>query len=152
MHVIANDVAQSGVFAAEPLVDGETLSVVVADDLDNLVMFHPSTKHQTLDNSFFGHERAAKVFLRCVADFHLGAAPSTFIGVPLNQAGDHRNDAPTREGAFFGALDGSAGAMIPVDEQVFRRLYSLQVRRTRSAARPACPAPASVCESRTSRK
>ena len=80
MHVIANDVAQSGVFAAEPLVDGESLSVVVADDLDNLVMFHPSTKHQTLDNSFFGHERAAKVFLRCVADFHLGAAPSTFIG------------------------------------------------------------------------
>ena len=149
MHLIANDVAQSGVFAAEPIVDGGKLSVVVADDMDNLVVFHPGEADGgAARGAGLGMMRPAKVRMRCVADFHLGAAVSQFVGVPLvppppppppppqqlqqQQQGmgdaSQQDAAAKREGAFFGGVDGSAGAMVPVDEQVFRRLYSLQVR------------------------
>ena len=155
MHLIANDVAQSGVFAVEPVVDGGKLSVVVADDQDNLVVFHPGeTGGGGGGSNQLGMMRPARVRLRCVADFHLGAAVSHFVGAPLvppprallsSKASRKDEDseeedgaagaaaaaaaelAARRDGAFFGGLDGSAGAMIPVDEMVFRRLYKLQV-------------------------
>mmetsp|Transcript_43293 Transcript_43293/g.97834 ORF Transcript_43293/g.97834 Transcript_43293/m.97834 type:complete len:164 (+) Transcript_43293:82-573(+) len=74
--------------------------------------------------------------LRRSADFHLASGISSLVSLPLKPperrptpAGKQAQpDKPKRrEGVFFGTLEGGLGAVLPVDEQVFQRLSSLQL-------------------------
>eukprot|EP00501_MAST-03F_sp_TOSAG23-6_P002142 GSMAST32.ASY1.ANO1.2240.1 assembled CDS len=101
--------------ASSFMINDRQLGLVAADEQSNLTVFN----YSPLDvHSRGGHK------LLVGADFHLGQKILCM---------NHRRMLPDRVGrkvlryaSLFGTLDGGIGALVPIDEGVFRRLHNLQ--------------------------
>ncbi|CAM9158991.1 unnamed protein product [Ectocarpus sp. 12 AP-2014] len=113
LTALSKDHEDCQVFSAEYLIDEPGMAIVVADGRRNVkvLQYAPNAT-----NSRGGTK------LLCQSDFYLGSR--------VGKLTRRRTRGNLRDGARYcllaGTLDGGLGAVLPVDERVFRRLYALQ--------------------------
>ena len=109
------------VLTSEFVMDERALNFLVADDYQNLLMFHFAPKRQP-DSGTNG------IKLLCCGDFHLGAHVTKLVRQRLIavEPKDGSRTSEHRYATVFGSLDGGLGMMVPVEERLFRRLFMLQ--------------------------
>eukprot|EP00752_Nemacystus_decipiens_P015088 g13442.t1 len=113
LTALSKDHEDCQVFSAEYLIDEPGMAIVVADGRRNIkvLQYAPNAT-----NSRGGTK------LLCQSDFYLGSRVAKLTR--------RRTRGNLRDGARYcllaGTLDGGLGAILPVDERVFRRLYALQ--------------------------
>lgn len=102
------------VHATELLIDPPHLGMASVDEDENLsiLQYSPAAIES----------RGGSVLLKR-ADMHLGSPVTALATHRLRAVGPRERD---RFATFFGDADGGVGAIVPVDERVFRRLYALQ--------------------------
>eukprot|EP00949_MAST-11_sp_MAST-11-sp1_P002136 g2136.t1 len=116
LTMLGRDIDPLEVFSSELMVNGKSLLMVVADAHQNLRVYQ------------YMPERAdARLGQRliCTGDVHVGAKVSCFAKRLLDK-GSHTS------ACIFGTVIGGVGALLPVEERVFRRLAMLQVVMSRS--------------------
>eukprot|EP00903_Cladosiphon_okamuranus_P018754 g17257.t1 len=113
LTALSKDHEDCQVFSTEYLIDEPGMAIVVADGRRNIkvLQYAPNAT-----NSRGGTK------LLCQSDFYLGSRVAKLTR--------RRTRGNLRDGARYcllaGTLDGGLGAILPVDERVFRRLYALQ--------------------------
>lgn len=123
LSLLAKDFASLDTFSTEFLIDGSTLSLVVADEQKNVQIFYYAPK---VSESWKGQKLLSR------AEFHIGAHVTKFLRLQMLPASSDRPNATpgpdktNRYALLFGTLDGSVGCIAPLDELSFRRLQSLQ--------------------------
>ncbi|GAB4826000.1 hypothetical protein Ancab_008868 [Ancistrocladus abbreviatus] len=123
LSLLAKDFASLDCFATEFLIDGSTLSLVVADEQKNVQIFYYAPK---MSESWKGQKLLSR------AEFHVGAHLTKFLRLQMLPTSSDRTaatpspDKTNRYALLFGTLDGSIGCIAPLDELTFRRLQSLQ--------------------------
>uniref|UniRef100_A0A7S1BI36 RSE1/DDB1/CPSF1 C-terminal domain-containing protein n=2 Tax=Corethron hystrix TaxID=216773 RepID=A0A7S1BI36_9STRA len=139
LTLLAKDYEPTCVYAAGFINRGPTMYFVCHDDRENLQFF----QYAPTDPASRGGNK-----LVCRADYHLGtqtthlrthlvrnslllgsATPATsWIALRHRDAMALRQEDPDcrRFGVHFGTVDGGFGAVFPVNERTFRRLYALQ--------------------------
>ncbi|KAG5233655.1 cleavage and polyadenylation specificity factor [Salix suchowensis] len=112
LSLLAKDFGSLDCFSTEFLIDGSTLSLVVADEQKNVQIFYYAPK---MSESWKGQKLLSR------AEFHVGALVTKFMSgaAPVS-------DKTNRFALLFATLDGSIGCIAPLDELTFRRLQSLQ--------------------------
>ncbi|XP_037491951.1 cleavage and polyadenylation specificity factor subunit 1 isoform X2 [Jatropha curcas] len=123
LSLLAKDFGSLDCFATEFLIDGSTLSLVVADEQKNIQIFYYAPK---MSESWKGQKLLSR------AEFHVGAHVTKFMRLQMLSTSSDRSgvapgsDKTNRFALLFGTLDGSIGCIAPLDELTFRRLQSLQ--------------------------
>ncbi|KAM1054442.1 hypothetical protein ACFX2I_001784 [Malus domestica] len=119
LNLLAKDFGNLDCFATEFLIDGSTLSLVVADEQKNIQIFFYAPK---MSESWKGQKLLSR------AEFHVGTHVTKFLRLQmLSTSGTNPgSDKTNRYALLFGTLDGSIGCVAPLDELTFRRLQSLQ--------------------------
>ncbi|XP_034204050.1 cleavage and polyadenylation specificity factor subunit 1 isoform X3 [Prunus dulcis] len=123
LTLLAKDFGNLDCFATEFLIDGSTLSLVVADEQKNIQIFYYAPK---MSESWKGQKLLSR------AEFHVGTHVTKFLRLQMLSTSSDRtgtnpgSDKTNRYALLFGTLDGSIGCIAPLDELTFRRLQSLQ--------------------------
>ncbi|KAK1285584.1 Cleavage and polyadenylation specificity factor subunit 1 [Acorus calamus] len=123
LSLLAKDFGSLDCSATEFLIDGSTLSLVVADDQKNVQIFYYAPK---MMESWKGQKLLPR------AEFHAGALITKFLRLQMlptsaeRASTTHGSDKTNRFALLFGTLDGSIGCIAPLDEFTFRRLQTLQ--------------------------
>ncbi|CAL9008552.1 unnamed protein product [Prunus brigantina] len=123
LSLLAKDFGNLDCFATEFLIDGSTLSLVVADEQKNIQIFYYAPK---MSESWKGQKLLSR------AEFHVGTHVTKFLRLQMLSTSSDRtgtnpgSDKTNRYALLFGTLDGSIGCIAPLDELTFRRLQSLQ--------------------------
>lgn len=97
------------VTTAAPLVHGDNLGVLLADEDKNFSILRYNIRH--------GGDT-----LQCIGDFHLGSRVASFAPLQLLPFGDSK----PRIAALYGTLDGGVGCLTPLGETEFKILLALQ--------------------------
>ncbi|KAM7272599.1 hypothetical protein ACFE04_027262 [Oxalis oulophora] len=114
LNLLAKDFGSLDCYATEFLIDGSTLSLVVADEQKNVQIFYYAPK---MSESWKGQKLLSR------AEFHTGSHVTKFMRLQMLSTS---SDKTNRFALLFGTLDGSIGCIAPLDELTFRRLQSLQ--------------------------
>ncbi|KAL5727982.1 hypothetical protein ACHQM5_001115 [Ranunculus cassubicifolius] len=123
LTLLAKDFGNLDCFSTEFLIDGSTLSLVVADEQKNVQIFYYAPK---TSESWKGLKLLSR------AEFHVGSHMTKFLRLQMRPTSSDRtatgagSDKTNRFALLFGTLDGSVGCIAPVDELTFRRLQTLQ--------------------------
>ena len=111
---LSKDYNQLAVTDTDFIVFRNKLRVLVADQSKNLQFFHFDPK--SVDS------REGQMLLP-TTDFHLGSQVTKFRHLRINENKDHENPGCA---SIFGTVDGSLGIIIPIEEEVYDRLLTLQ--------------------------
>lgn len=112
---LSKDYNQLAVTDTDFVVFNDKLRVVVADQSKNIQFFHYDPK--SIDS------RAGQMLLPST-DFHLGSQVTKFRHLRMNDLSEtHKSPACS---VVFGNVDGSVGIIIPIEEEIYDRLLTLQ--------------------------
>ncbi|KAJ3679867.1 hypothetical protein LUZ60_016145 [Juncus effusus] len=112
LSMLAKDFSPLDCFATEFLIDGSTLSLVVADAQKNLQIMYYAPKQM---ESWKGQKLLPRT------EFHTGSHITKFLRLQTLSA-----DKSGKFALLFSTLDGSLGCVAPVEETAFKRLQQVQ--------------------------
>ncbi|XP_059156082.1 cleavage and polyadenylation specificity factor subunit 1-like isoform X2 [Physella acuta] len=122
LSFVSRDIKPLETYAAEFMVDGETLNFAVTDRNKNVVIlaYLPEVRES------YGGNRLLRR-----ADFNIGSHVNTMFRVrcKLEDPSSNKKNAAAlehRHVTYFASLDGSIGYLLPIPEKVFRRQQMLQ--------------------------
>ena len=116
LSLLAKDYHLAGIDSAEFLVANAELTLLLADAESNLQLFNYDPLSSDSD---------AGQQLLPVADFHAATHVTKFLRMPLYMPGSGPLTDRLRHITFFGSREGSLGFVLPIDEDIFRRLSML---------------------------
>jgi cleavage and polyadenylation specificity factor subunit 1 len=115
LQILAKDFTPLDCTTSEFLIDGGTLSLLVADSHKNVQIFSYAPKSM---ESWKGQKLLSR------AEFHLGAHVAKFLRLQMLPTGT--GNRSNKFAVLCGTLDGGIDCLAPLDELTFRRLQTLQ--------------------------
>ncbi|XP_041971473.1 cleavage and polyadenylation specificity factor subunit 1 [Aricia agestis] len=114
LSLVSRDLRTAQIYDMEFMVDNTTLGFLVSESEGNLALF----MYQPQARESYGGQRLIR---KC--DYHVGQPVHAMFRLAARPLA---NAPPTRHVTMFTTLDGGLGYVVPVSEQVYRRLLMLQ--------------------------
>eukprot|EP00474_Spongospora_subterranea_P003398 CRZ03856.1 hypothetical protein [Spongospora subterranea] len=113
---LGKDPVRTEAYACEFLIDGDDLSIVVSDGEGNMRLLG----YAPYQPDSLGGKRLLRR-----ADIHIGSRMTSFVRIRGNELPGAPVSVGTRYPIVTGTVDGSVICLSPVNDNVYRRLYSL---------------------------